>query len=81
MNALYKKMKANNDNVDIARMDERIKNIQDRLEDLIKKIDSNYVTKVEFVSEVAPIKKIVYGVVSLILVSVVVAILGLILKK
>lgn len=79
MNALQK-MKSN-ENVDIARMDERIKNIQDRLEDLIRKIDSNYVTKVEFISEVAPIKKIVYGVVSLILVSVVVAILALVIRK
>ena len=42
-----------------------------------KKLDSNYVTKVEF----EPVKKIVYGLIAIILITVVGAIIGLVVIK
>lgn len=46
------------------------------LDEIKLKLDGSYVTKEEF----APIKKIVYGLVSIILVGVVGALVGLVLK-
>lgn len=61
----------------IAVMANDIGYIKSTVKELNDKVDHNYVTKEEF----APIQKLVYGLVGLILVSVVVALLSLILRS
>ena len=51
--------------------------IKCKIEELEKKIDNQYVTRMEF----EPIKKIVYGIVTLVLTAVVVALIGLVVMK
>lgn len=68
------------DNIDIARMDERFKFIQERLEELIKKIETVYVTRPELNTRITPLERVVYGMVGLVLTAVVVAVVALILK-
>lgn len=69
--------------VKLAVMSEKVSNIETSLveikksiEELVKKIDDTYVTKNEF----APIKSVVYGLVTLILTSVVGAIIYMVIK-
>lgn len=54
-----------------------IKYIRRDLDKIIEKLDRNYVTKAEF----APVQKIVYGMVALILTGVVVALLALVIRQ
>jgi len=54
-----------------------IKYIRRDLDKIIDKLDKNYVTKAEF----APVQKIVYGLVTLILTSVVIALLALVVRQ
>ena len=61
----------------IAVMAESVSTIKQDVTEIKTKLESHYVTKEEF----DPIKKIVYGVVSLILVSVVGALLALVVIK
>lgn len=61
-------------------VDSTRKEINQRIDHLESKIDSNYVTKAEFAAQVAPLKSLVYGLVGLILVAVVGAILSLVVK-
>lgn len=61
----------------IAVMSEQIKYIVEKVEAIERKVDAQYVTKVEF----EPIKKIVYGLVGLILVTVVGAVLALVVIR
>lgn len=62
------------DTVKLAVLESNMVYIKEKLDDIDKKVSSGYVTKDEF----EPIKKIVYGVVSLILVAVVGAVVALV---
>lgn len=62
------------DSTKLAVLETNMVYIKEKLDDIDKKVSSGYVTKEEF----EPIKKIVYGVVSLILVAVVGAIVALV---
>jgi len=62
------------DAVKLAVLESNMVYIKEKLDDIDKKVSSGYVTKDEF----EPIKKIVYGVVSLILVAVVGAVVALV---
>lgn len=55
----------------------RLDEMRSAVERIEEKIDSNYVSRVEF----EPIKRIVYGIVGLVLTSVIVALLALILRQ
>lgn len=63
--------------IQIAVIANNIENIKADVKDIKFKLDSQYVTKEAF----EPIRKIVYGLVSLILVGVVGATLAIVLKK
>ena len=69
--------KAKSDEVRLALMSNNIEHIKSRVEKIDEKLEEDYVTHVEF----EPIKKIVYGLVSLILVAVVGAVIGLVIVK
>lgn len=69
--------KAKTDAVKLALMANNIEHIKSRVEKIDEKLDNDYVTHIEF----EPIKKIVYGLVSLTLVAVVGAIIGLVIIK
>ncbi len=64
-------------NVKIAEMAKDIKYIKDEVDDIKKKMEADYVTRQEF----EPIKRFVYGLVTIVLVGVIGAILALIIKK
>jgi len=63
--------------VDFAVMSTNIENIGDDVKEIKNALKEDYVTKTEF----EPVKKIVYGVVSIILLGVVGAIIGLVIIK
>jgi hypothetical protein len=63
------------DETKLAVMDTKLDNVIDRLGTLDDKVSKHYVSKEEF----DPIKKIVYGLVSLILIAVVGALLALVI--
>lgn len=65
------------DETQLAVMANDISYIKENIDRLSQKLDENFVTKVEF----EPIRKIVYGLVTLILIAVVGALLTLVLKK
>lgn len=69
--------KAKSDEVRLALMSNNIEHIKSRVEKIDEKLEEDYVTHVEF----EPIKKIVYGLVSLTLVAVVGAVIGLVIVK
>jgi thiosulfate reductase cytochrome b subunit len=58
-------------------LDTKISSIQDDVREIKTRIDHNYVTKEEF----DPIKKLVYGMVALILTAVVGALIALVIKQ
>lgn len=60
----------------IARIDERTKQIGDSVATIERRLDRNYVTTDEF----APIKKIVYGMVAAVLLAVFSALVALVVK-
>ncbi len=66
---------AKSEAVKLALMANNIKHIRKRVEKIDEKLEENYVTHIEF----EPIKKLVYGLVALILVAVVGAIIGLVI--
>lgn len=61
---------------DIEYMKGKFDDIKDKLDDVDTKLSSSYVSKEEF----EPVKRLVYGLVSIILVSVVGAVMALILR-
>jgi hypothetical protein len=65
-----------NDKIKLAVIANDISYIKTELKDISDKLEEQYVTKSEF----DPIKRIVYGMVSLILIAVVVALLALVIK-
>lgn len=65
------------DETNIAVMASNITDIKDDVKDIKHKLENNYVTKEAF----EPVKRLVYGLVGLILISVVVAILALVIKQ
>lgn len=67
---------SNNDSIQIAVMANDLKYLRNSMDTLDEKISSNYVTKAEF----DPIKKVVYTLVSLILIAVVGSLLSLVVK-
>jgi len=66
-----------NTNTNLAVISNDIGYIKDRVEKIDEKLEKDYVTHQEF----GPIKSIVYGMVSLILTSVVIALIALVLRK
>lgn len=66
-----------NGNVKIAVIANDVKHIRGEVTEIKKKLDEDYVTKTEF----DPIKRLVYGVVSVILIAVASAIMGVILIR
>lgn len=64
------------DETKLAVLDTKLDNVIDRLSNLDIKVSQHYVSKEEF----EPIKKIVYGLVSLILIAVVGALLALVVN-
>lgn len=64
-------------NIQLAVIFERTKTIQEKVVNIEYKLEKDYVTQDQF----DPIRRLVYGLVSLILVSVVVAILALVIQK
>ena len=80
--------KVESQNVQIAVIAEKIDNIESVVADIKKKLEVSYVTKEEFLAKMTivegkydPIQKIVYGMVTLILTSVVGALLMLVIRK
>ena len=73
------KKQATNDtiSIDIAVMANNIDNIKSNVESIQKKLEADYVTQDQF----EPIKRVVYGLVSIILISVVGALLTLVIIK
>ena len=69
--------KGSSGEVQLALMANNIEHIKDRVDKIDEKLEVEYVTHLEF----EPIKKIVYGMVSLILVAVVGAAIGLVIIK
>jgi len=59
----------------LARIDERTKNLEKELKEISEKLDKDYVSRDEF----APIKKIVYGMVGVILLAAAVAMVNLVI--
>lgn len=68
------KMAEQNDAVKLAVLESNYVYIKEKLDDIDKKVSSGYVTKEEF----EPIKKVVYGLVSLVLTAVVGAVVALV---
>ena len=62
---------------DIAVIKSNMLDIKEDVRDIKEKLEKNYVTQDQF----EPVKKIVYGLVGLILVAVVGALIGLVIKK
>lgn len=62
------------DETKLAVLDTKLDNVIEKLNDVDKKVSTHYVSKEEF----EPIKKIVYGLVSLILIAVVGALVALV---
>ena len=58
-------------------LDTKISSIQDDVKEIKEKLERDYVTRQEF----EPIKKVVYGMVAIVLTSVVGALVALILRK
>ena len=69
--------KANSDKVNIAVMASQISDIKDDVKSVKSSLEEHYITNQEF----DPVKKIVYGLVSLILVAVISALLVLVINK
>lgn len=63
-------------NTKLAVIENRLGNIEEKVGHIDSQIGNNYITKAEF----EPVKKLVYGLVSLILVAVVGAIMALVIK-
>lgn len=55
--------------------------IKDKIQSIEEKMEGDFVTRQEFIDKFGPIQKIVYGLVSLVLVSVFGALLGLVVLK
>ena len=66
---------------DIALIKQDLGYIKKSVEDIDKKLEGEYPTKSEFDIKFTPIKNIVYGMVTLILTSFIVALIGLVLIK
>ena len=71
------KMIAKNDKIKLAVMARDVKYIRGEVKEIKERLDDQYVTKTEF----DPIKKVVYGIIALILTAVVGALVGLVLIK
>lgn len=54
-----------------------VKNIEKDVDEIKTKLDENYITKSEF----EPVKRVVYGLVALILSAVVIAVVALVIQK
>lgn len=67
----------NQQDLDIANFKKDIEYIKLELQNITEKLEKNYVERTEF----EPIKRLVYGVVSLILTSVIIALLALVIIK
>lgn len=65
------------DKVNLALIEQDLKYIKDSVKEIKNSLDKNYVT----IDQFAPVKSIVYGMVGLILTSIVVAMLTLIIRK
>ena len=63
--------------VQLAKLENSMEYIKHSVEDIVHKLEKNYVTQDQF----EPIKRLVYGVVTLVLVAVVGAIMALIIKR
>lgn len=61
----------------VAVIETTVRSIENSVDEIKKKLDDNYVTQQEF----EPIKKLVYGLVGLILTGVILALLGLVIIK
>ncbi len=70
-------MKNDTDKVSIAVMANQVSNIQSDVRDIKGRLEKDYVTQDQF----DPIKRLVYGVVGLVLASVVLAVLALIITR
>jgi hypothetical protein len=66
-----------NDQTEIALIAQDIKYIKDDVQEIKGKLEKNYITREEF----DPIKKIVYGIVGLVLTGVLGALLALVIRK
>jgi hypothetical protein len=69
--------KQTNGKVELAVMANDISHIRTEVSEIKRKIDHHYVTKTEF----DPVKKVVYGIVALILTAVVGALVGLVILR
>lgn len=57
-------------------MEERLDHVCHALDEILRRLDAQYVTKAEF----CPVRQVVYGLVSLILIGVVGAVIGLVIS-
>lgn len=55
----------------------KVENIENKINEINNKMDGHFITREEF----DPIKRLVYGVVSLILTAVIIALVGLVVMK
>lgn len=70
-------MKTDSISTRVAVIETTVKNIEENVGDIKRKLDDSYVTTQEF----EPIKKLVYGLVGLILTAVVLALVGLVIVR
>ena len=63
--------------IQLAKLENSMEYIKHSVEDIVNKLEKNYVTQDQF----EPIKRLVYGVVTLVLVAVVGAVMALIIRK
>jgi hypothetical protein len=61
----------------LARIDERTRSMTDKITHIEKTLEDNYVTQKEF----APVRSVVFGMVGVILLSMLVAVIALIVRK
>lgn len=59
---------------------DQLRRVREDLKIIQTKMDSNFITRVEYNADMGPIKKMVYGLISLVVTSVVVAMVSLVLK-
>lgn len=64
--------------VQIALINQSLKNIESKVNNMDTKLDSNFITKDEFEAKFSPVRNVVYGMVGIILLAVVTALVALV---
>lgn len=65
----------------LGKIDADLINIKSDIEHINSKLDASYITRVEFEATIGPMKNLFYGVIGLILTTVVAAVLAMVVKQ